>query len=389
MKIIRPVIITDAMITASNVSETDYPEFSMGTTYGEGATIIDSTGLELLTLDVAPATSWVAGDFITGQTSTKTAYVVAQLTSLIYQVRERTGTFSLGEIIGVTGVPAKLADQGAAFPTITAATNKVHKIYESLVAGNIANYPAFDVLEPSASRSWLEIGATNRWCAFDEKGGSQTINTTSITYQITPGVQIDSIALINMDASEVNITINDPVEGEIYNKTTSLLSSEAIGVSAVIDWYSYFFSSPLKKTDYVDLEIPPYLNAIIDITIISIGGIAKVGGLIIGTQAFLGITLNKPSIGITDYSTKVVDAWGNYEISIRSFSKRMACDLKVQNNCVDAVELILALHRSMLLVWVGSELYSSLIIYGFCKDFTMVIDYSVYTLYSLEVEGII
>lgn len=75
------------------------------------------TNTETITLDVAPATDWAVDDIITGQTSGKTCVVVAKLTALTYTVKDRSGTFTLGEVIGVTGTAVKLADQGAAHPT--------------------------------------------------------------------------------------------------------------------------------------------------------------------------------------------------------------------------------------------------------------------------------
>jgi|GEM_PF-317020 len=75
------------------------------------------TNTETITLDVAPASDWEADDIITGQTSGKTCVVVAKVTALTYTVKDRSGTYTLGEIIGVTGTAAKLADQGAAHPT--------------------------------------------------------------------------------------------------------------------------------------------------------------------------------------------------------------------------------------------------------------------------------
>lgn len=75
------------------------------------------TNTETLTLDVAPATDWEADDIVTGQTSGTTCVVVAKLTALTYTVKDRSGTYTLGEVIGVTGTAAKLADQGAAKPT--------------------------------------------------------------------------------------------------------------------------------------------------------------------------------------------------------------------------------------------------------------------------------
>ena len=388
MKIIRPLPITDARLTDSNVPETDYAEFSMGTTYAEGDIIIDSTGVEILTLDVAPATSWAAGDLITGQTSTKTAYVVAQITPLTYQIRERTGSFTLGEIIGVTGTPAKLADQGATFPTVTAATDKIHKIYESLAAANLANYPPSDVL--LATPKWLEISSTNRWKAFDVIVGSQTIQPTSITYEITAGEIFNSIAFLNLDAAEVNIVFTDPIDGEVYNETISLITTSVTGTTAIIDWYTYFFGAFIKITDFVQLDIPPYLNAVLTVTINNSTGVdAKVGAIIIGMQTTIGTTLAKPSVGIIDYSVKTVDAFGYYTITERSYSKRMNVDLKIFNSSIDDVLNILAYYRATPLVWVASEDFSSLLIYGFYKEFTAVIDYNTYSLYSLEIEGLI
>jgi len=71
---------------------------------------------ETITLDVAPATDWAADDVITGQTSGATAVVVSKTSALVYKIKKHFGTFTLGEIVGVTGVPAKLADQGVTRP---------------------------------------------------------------------------------------------------------------------------------------------------------------------------------------------------------------------------------------------------------------------------------
>jgi uncharacterized phiE125 gp8 family phage protein len=78
---------------------------------------------ELMTLDVAPGgAGWAAGDTITGQTSTRTCKIVEVLSATTYTVKDRTGTFTLGEILS-NGVAT--ADQGAAFPTFTPAKAEV------------------------------------------------------------------------------------------------------------------------------------------------------------------------------------------------------------------------------------------------------------------------
>ena len=386
MKIIRPITITEAMLTSSNVAENDYTEFAMATVYGDGDYCMVATGLEILTLDVAPVDEWVAGDILTGQTSSKTCVAVQKITSLTYYVRERSGTFTLGEVIGVTGTANKLADQGAAHPTITAATDKVHKVYESLSAGNVGNYPPLDVLETTPK--WLEVSATNRWKAFDNKVGTQTSQATSITYKITPGEVFDSIAFLNLDAVTVQIVLTDPVEGEVYNETSDLISTVITGSSGIYDWYSYFFSSQFRLTDSVKFDIPPYLNAVLDITITYTGGTAKVGGIILGVQSTLGTTQYSPSIGIHDYSIKEQDTFGVWSITERAFSKKMTCDVLIESVSIANVQNILALYRATPLVWVGDEDLSYLIVYGFYKDFSIVIGYPTFAICSIEIEGL-
>ena len=74
---------------------------------------------ETITLSTAPATDWSPGDTVTGQTSAATAIVVSKVSSLVYKIKQHIGTFTLGEIVGVTGVPAKLAVQDGTHPTFS------------------------------------------------------------------------------------------------------------------------------------------------------------------------------------------------------------------------------------------------------------------------------
>lgn len=74
---------------------------------------------EIITLDVSPTTDWASGDIITGQTSGATCEVVSKTSATIYKIKKHFGTFTLGEIIGVTDNADKLVDQGAANPTFS------------------------------------------------------------------------------------------------------------------------------------------------------------------------------------------------------------------------------------------------------------------------------
>jgi hypothetical protein len=74
---------------------------------------------ETIDLSLAPTVDWDAGDTITGQTSGASAIVVSRVSSLVYKIKQHLGTFALGETVGVTGVPDKLALQDGTHPTFT------------------------------------------------------------------------------------------------------------------------------------------------------------------------------------------------------------------------------------------------------------------------------
>jgi hypothetical protein len=309
LKTIRPITITDAMLTASNVPETDGTagEWGVGVSYTDG-------------------------------------------------------------------------------DTVRVTTTGVHKVYEALVDVTGGDSPEDDVL--NAVPKWLEISSTNRWKAFDEKVGSQTSQATSITYTIEPGVIVDSFAFLNMTCATIQVVSTDPIEGEVYNETISMLSTEITGVSGIYDWYTYFFSSNSVITDVVRFNLPPYSAAVLTITITLADGIALCGGIILGPQAFLGNTQYSPSIGIRDYSVKQTDQFGNQTLVKRSFAKIMTADMTVETASISDVQNILASYRAELIVYVGDDNTPALIVYGFYKDFNIVISYPAYAICSLDVEGI-
>ena len=80
-------------------------------------TLIDTNFNEVIHLDVAPSTAWAKDDVVAGITSGATCIVAARLTSLTYAVKNRIGTYTLGEVVGVVGNTDKQADQGVTKPT--------------------------------------------------------------------------------------------------------------------------------------------------------------------------------------------------------------------------------------------------------------------------------
>jgi hypothetical protein len=366
------------MITDSNVPDVDDIGTSATSLLIEVAakTFTTQTGLPFL------AGEWV----LVYSTATPANYMYGKVTSY--------ATTQLVVDVTVNGGAGTLADWKISYGWNVAAayldgdqvqlsTTDNHRIYEALENVTGGTSPELDVL--LAAPKWLEISATNRWKAFDGKIGSQTEQAESITFEITPGKVIDSIAFLNLDAVTLQIVSTDPVDGEIYNETIDLFTI-ALGI---YDWYSYFFSLQVLIVDIVKLDLPLYLNTVITITITSTGGTASVGDIIFGTQTNIGGTQYSPSVGIHDYSIKEQDDFGIWSITKRAFSKKMSCDITIETALIANVQNLLALYRATALVWIGSTDYGSLIVYGFYKDFEILIEYPAYAICNLEVEGLI
>ena len=299
MKLIRPVTITTAVLTSSNVPETDYAAWSGATAYTVGTRVI--------------------------------------LVS-------------------------------------------THKIYECLVANT--NFSP-DVNLTGLTPKWLQIGATNRWKTFDDGWGSQTTIATPLTFTLTPATIVNSLALLNVAAT--SITVNMTSSGvNVYSNTSVMFGAEEI-----IDWYGYFFEAITYKSDLVLTDLPPYSNGVITISVINTGSTSKCGNCVIGSFYDIGYTQYGASAGIVDYSVKTTDTFGNTTVVKRSYAKRMSSNLMINNLIVDDVVNLLGSYRSTPLVWVGAESnYTSLIVYGFYKDFDVNIAYPDFSSCNLTIEGL-
>jgi hypothetical protein len=264
----------------------------------------------------------------------------------------------------------------------------VHRNFENLIAGVDATLP--ELATTGATPRWLDLGATNRWAMFDRKVGTATTAANSMTVVLAPG-RINSLALLGIDAATVTVDLS--VSGSsVYSASMDLTSGNLVG-----DWYQYFYEPVYQQdslviTNLVDatlMDLPAYSEGVLTVTLTRTGGTVSCGVMVVGLYADLGVTLYNPTVGIIDYSRKNVDIFGNYDILQRTFSKRMNCTALVQKAAVDQVARTLAQYRSTLLVWVGAgNLYTSMIIYGFYKDWEISIDNFTYSNLSLQVEGV-
>lgn len=299
MQIIKPITVTDSILTASNVPENDYAQWSSVTTYNVGDKVI---------------------------------------------------------------------------------VLSTHKIYESLIGSNLNNNPTTD-----DGTKWLDLGATNRWRAFDKKIGNKVVQLNSIQYTLSdPASNITSVALFGLVGVSANVTVvSDSVE--VFNETYSLTDNRDI-----VDWYTYFFEEQVQLEEALFLNIPPYLGASVTVTITAATGTdAEVGQIVLGFLSTLGLTNYGTAVSIEDFSRKETDAFGNFVVVERAFSQLADFDVQFETADTRRIQQTLAQYRATPIVYIGNPDASyATIIYGFYRRFDLTLETPSLSFGAIEVEGL-
>jgi hypothetical protein len=259
-----------------------------------------------------------------------------------------------------------------------------HKVYESLLSGNVGNDPTVI----SSPVYWIEVGPTNRWAAFDTSVSTQTVQANNITYSLIPGRAVNSIAALNItNGTEINITMYSPSAGSpgiVYQKNIDLTPYPLIA-----DWYSWFFGVRKVPSQDIQLDLPSYTDG--EITFELLGGSdLALGVLLLGQQLSFGRGIKyNARVGIQDYSRKETNEFGDTILVQRAFAKRANFELFIDKAETDILQTVLSDIRATPVLWIGSNEYESTTLFGFYKNFDILISYPDYSDCELQIEGLI
>ena len=353
MSIIKPNTLTDAMLTSSSAAETAPAAYAGGTTYALNATAVTGTAGGILTV----WKSLQAGNIGHTPASSPTWWIEIGST---YAVWDSVTAWALGAIV------------------ISATT---HRAYQSVQAAN-TNHAVTDVAW------WTDIAPTNRWAMFDSSVGTLTSVYGELTVVMRPGA-VGGIALMELAGQQVTVTMKDAPSGTVIYSNTTVLDG-----TIITSFYEWFYEEYTQLTDLVLTGLPThFVSNELTISIIGATGLATVscGICHFGQVVNIGNIQYGAVVGIVDYSKKTVDAFGNYSITQRAFSKR--ADIKLMTLASDFNRIFRALTaiRSTPCIFIGSEApgYQPLLVYGFYKDFSIDVAYSRMHLCNLSIEGLI
>lgn len=346
-RLIRPIAINGTSLASSNVLETPPAAYNVGTAYSLGQQVSVFGG---------------------ANNTTATMYESLQNSNTGHTP---SSSPTWWQPIGTAYLAWSNATAYVVGARVTDTVN--HIIYEAIQAGT--NHP---VTDPAY---WLNIGPSNKWAMFDQKVGTQTIRPLSVAVSIQATDRADSVSLFNVDAASVNITVMDGAT-EVYNEDYSMVSE-----SGIIDWFEYYFEPVVRKTELAVTDLPNVTAPLIKINATD-GDNVAIGNCVVGLSRQLGWTLAGASVGITDYSRKVQDDFGNYSITERGFSRNARFQIFMENSNVDFIHALLSQYRATPVVIIGSSAYGSTHVYGLLKDWRIEITYVYNSMMSLEIEGL-
>jgi len=192
-----------------------------------------------------------------------------------------------------------------------------HRIYESAQPGNLGNDPVIN-----AGSWWVELRATNKWSAFDNRRSNPASSADEITYSITPTRDCDAIALFGLTAGTLRIEVWDGVNS-IYDQSFTMADT-----SHVVSMYTYLFGGIVYSRQKVLNGFPGYIGHRIDLTISAPGATAKVGHIVLGRNHLIGEVLDGASIDLNSHSRKGYDDFGDEYLVRRGTTRKITIPFK-------------------------------------------------------------
>lgn len=209
-------------------------------------------------------------------------------------------------------------------------------------------------------------------------GFSSTVSPTAFTASLIRVFYNNNTDTVVLFGNSNTFITSPNIYFQEYNLNSSLVDN----------WYDYFYKDYTLLSEAIFENIPVYTRT--RITVCIVGDIVRCGIVFAGSSTSIGTTQYGASAGIIDYSKKETDEFGTTTFIRRAFSKRMNVNLILPSSDLYRVQKVLSDVRATPCIWIGSsaDIYKSLTMYGYYKDFSLEIPYPEYSYCSLQVEGL-
>ena len=273
----------------------------------------------------------------------------------------------------------------AAGPLLPLGTERIvtstHRVYQVVDPAGTTDDPLVGIV--AVPPTWVNVRPTNKFAMFDNVNSTQSEETTQLITEFEFGVVTDSVAGFNIaDVDNINVTVTDPVEGEVFNVDVDMNDTSKIN-----GFWEWHFIPINKKREFVVLNLPYFSDATIKLT--ADGTDIKFGNLIIGNETILGATKIGSSLQILDFSRKETDDFGNTVVTPGRNSKLVDFDVNVPIDDVGFVFNTLSDLTTTPSVWSGTdEVDDPTLAFGYFRDVQQNISTHIFTDLTISVESL-
>jgi len=228
---------------------------------------------------------------------------------------------------------------------------------------------------------FVSSNGTDPQAMFNTTVSDATTSSGDLTVVLRPGI-IDAIGFAGLAGGTISVV--GTVGGETVYDYSQSLAAEVIG-----NWYDYFVEPFTQLSDVLATDIPPYSELTLTVTIT--GSSAACGACAFGRLYHFGDTQYGAQVGILDYSTKETDASGNTTLAPGPFSKRITATAFLDNTILNRAQRVLADARGTATFYSfasGTDYEETYTVFGFYRDFSVVVPYPRHSLVSIDIEGL-
>jgi hypothetical protein len=260
-----------------------------------------------------------------------------------------------------------------------------HRIYRALqaVPANTIGAPENNPLGTNTQPYWLEWEPTNRWAAHDTVLATPSTAPDVAMWVVRPGQIVTALAILAADAADVRVAEVTGNGELVYRSTKNLLLKTSRSIVG-------FLINPIeRRRDEVFLDIPPFKNGLICITVTKPNSVVSVGDIKMGRLVEIGETQTEPEIRKLRRSTIKDDGYGRFKFNKRPSSKIMNAQVFIDAERVDSVGAIVDKYTDELCVIIGDPRWTSLIMLGYVQDFRLSLQSAEWgAFYNLVAEGV-
>lgn len=257
-----------------------------------------------------------------------------------------------------------------------------HRLY-SAVVDNTGEFPP-----ENTPAIWIDKGNTNPWRMFDMTTGAemQTVATAEDnSIQVVLAVQggVDAVVLLNVEGGRATIVVRDS-GGEIVAEYEQSL----LGEPSDTGWWDFWFGERTSTDMVIFTDFNLVTQGTITVTVEGGDAPAKLGKLIVGEAFEIGCAKFGTSAGIIDFSRKERDSFGNNVIVERRYIDKCEYDILIDTDSAYDIKRFLASIRATPAVYIGSEKHLVTVVFGFFRDFSIILQGPKKSACSLQAEGI-